>query len=73
MSGTVYRYGKGEDFGSGTVYHTIKGRTDLQKGGYAGWWERTLIGLGLILDPTPKEVWTGIPDPVGNKDKISHG
>ena len=55
MSGTVYRYGKGEDFESGTVYHTIKGRTDLQKGGYAGWWERTVIGLGLILGLTPRK------------------
>ena len=58
MSRTGYRYGKGEDFGSITVYHMIKVRADLQKGGCAGWWRRAVIGLGLILGPTPKEVWT---------------
>ena len=31
---------------------------DLQKGGCAGSRRRAVIGLGLILDPTPKEVWT---------------
>ena len=48
-------YGIGKDFGSGTVYHKIKGRTDLQKGGYAGSRRRTVIGLGLILGPTPRK------------------
>ena len=31
----------------------------LQKGGCAGSWRRAVIGLGLILGPIPKEVWTG--------------
>ena len=34
-------------------------RSELQKGGCAGWWRRAVIGLGLILGPIPKEVWTG--------------
>ena len=33
---------------------------DLQKGGYAGLWRRTVIGLGLILGTAPKEVWTSL-------------
>ena len=33
---------------------------ERQKGGYAGLWRRAVIGLGLILGPTPKEVWTGM-------------
>ena len=37
------------------VYHMIKVRTDLQKGGYAGLWERIVIGLGLILGLTPRK------------------
>ena len=35
-------------------------RSELQKGGCAGSRRRAVIGLGLILGPTPKEVWTGM-------------
>ena len=51
MSGTVYLYGIGEDFGSGSVYHKIKGRTNLQKGGHAGLLEKHGEWLGSTIGP----------------------
>ena len=45
----------------------------LQNGGCAGWCRRAVIGLGLILGPIPKEVWTGKYAQLCSKDKISYG
>ena len=37
------------------IRETSTAGMDLQKGGYAGLWRRTVIGLGLILGPTPRK------------------
>jgi hypothetical protein len=37
----------------------VYGRLDLQKGGSAGSWRRTVIGLDHKIGPHTKEVWTG--------------
>ena len=74
MSGTVYLYGIGvEDLGSGSVYHKIKGRTNLQKGGHAGLLEKHGEWLGSSTGPHTKEVWTGKIARLCNKALISYG
>ena len=53
-----------EDLGSGSFYHKIKGRTNLQKGGHAGLLEKHGEWLGSSTGPHTKESVDGKDRPV---------